>query len=232
MVLVLFFALILALILIFFISTLKINIEKLEISNEVENTPIVKELDISLEIYIFNKFKILKKHITKNNMQELKSSKKLEKLKNKLLSKNKLEEKRKNVKVDLDIVKYLNPKLQNIDLELKLGTEDVVLTSFLIVIISIAISMLLSKAIDKYDENKYKYKIIPNYNNKNSIKIFLNGIIDIKLVNIINILFRLWFRSDEFDKRTSNRRTYDNSNEQYPRNDRRKYNYRGTYWNK
>ena len=229
MVLVLFFALILAIIFIFFISTLKINIEKLEISNEVENTPIVKELDISLEIYIFNKFKILKKHITKNNMQELKSSKKLEKLKNKLLSKNKLEKKRKNVKVDLDIVKYLNPKLQNINLELKLGTEDVVLTSFLIVIISIAISMLLSKAIDKYDENKYKYKIIPNYNNKNSIKIFLNGIIDIKLVNIINILFRLWFRSDEFDKRTSNRRTYDNSNEQYPRNDRRKYNYRGTY---
>lgn len=231
MVLVLIFALILVPILIVLISTLKINIEKLEISNEIENTPIIKELDISIGIYVFNKFKILKKHITQNNMQDLKSSKKLEKLKNKLLNKNTLN-KRKNIKADLSFGKYLNPKLQNINLELKLGTEDVVLTSFLIVIISIAISMLLSKSIDKFDENKYRYKIIPNYNNKNSIKIFLNSIIDVKLVNIINILFRLWFRSDEFDKRTSNRRAYDNGNEQYPRNDRRKYNYRGTYWNK
>ena len=189
MVLVLIFALIIVPILIILISTLKIDIKELKISNEVENAPIIKDLDISVGIYIFNKFKILKKHITKNNVQELKKSNKLEKLKNKFLNKGTIKEKRKNVKMDIDVIKHLNPKLQNINLEINLGTEDVLLTSFLIVLVSIAISMILSKSIEKYDKNKYKYKIIPTYNNKNSIKIYLNSIIDIKLVNIINVAF-------------------------------------------
>ena len=135
-------------------------------------------------------------------------------------------EKKKIIKSDIDVLKKLNPKLQEIKLELKLGTEDVILTSFLIAIISIIISMLLSKVIEKFDEKKYKYQILPIYNSQNSIKIALEGIIDIKLVNIISILFRLWFRRDKIDERTSNRRAYANSNEQYTRNDRCKYNYR------
>ncbi len=229
MVLVLFFLFILLFIIILIISTLKINVEKLEISNEVENTPIVKEIEVSFGIYILNKIKIFNKHIDKENIQNIKNSKSTEKFKNKFLNGANIKEKRQNVKMDLNILKQLKPKLKEMNLELKLGTEDVVLTSFLICIISIAISMILAKTIEEYNEDKYKYIIIPNYNNKNSIKIILKGIIDIKLVNIISIIFRLWFRRDEYAKRTSNRRTYDNSNEQYPRNGRRKYNYRGTY---
>ena len=137
-----------------------------------------------------------------------------------------MKEKKQDIKMNIDVLKKLDPKLEKIKLDLKLGTEDVVLTSFLIVIVSIIISMMLSKIIKKYDEKKYKYMIIPVYNNSNSIKITLEGIIDIKLVNIISIIFRLWFRRDKIDKRTSDRGSYVDSNEQYSRNDRCKYNYR------
>ena len=232
MVLVFIFVFLVILVISILISTLRINIERLELSNEIPNTPIIKKLELSIGLYMFGKIKIFKKNINKEDIKKIQNSKRMEKIKNKILKQSKENNKKQNVKMDIGIIKYLKPKLQKIDLELKLGTEDVILTSFLIVIISIAISIGLSQIIDKYDESKYKYKIIPNYNNKNSVKIFLKSIIDIKLVNIINILFRLLFRSDEFDKRASNRRTYDNSNEQYPRNDRCKYNYRGTYWNK
>lgn len=227
MVLVFFLLFLIALfVVIILISNLKISINKLELSNEIENTPILKEFKIAVGIYFFNKIKILNKSINKDDLQNVKNSKRIEKMKNKFLKEDTTKEKKKIIKSDIDVLKKLNPKLQEIKLELKLGTEDVILTSFLIAIISIIISMLLSKVIEKFDEKKYKYQILPIYNSQNSIKIALEGIIDIKLVNIISILFRLWFRRDKIDKRTSNRRAYANSNEQYTRNDRCKYNYR------
>lgn len=225
MVLVLFLVFIIIIIL---TSTLKVKLKELKVSNEVPNTPILKELEISIGIYIFKKVKIFEKSINKEKMQNMKNSKGLNKLKSKFLDGNNVKEKKQKIKMDFGFLKQLKPKLEKIDLELKLGTEDVVLTSVLICIIAIAISIILAKTIETYDENKYKYKIDPNYNNKNSVKIILKGIIGIKLVNIISIIFRLFFRSGEIDKRTSDRRAYANSNGQYSRNDRCKYNYRGT----
>lgn len=213
-------------VLIMLVSNLKISINKLELSNEIDNTEVLKEFSMSVGIYAFNKIRIFNKNIKKQDLQRAKNSKKVAQLKDKFLNNKDMKEKKKTIKTDIDIFKNLEPNLQELELELKLGTEDVVLTSFIIAIISIIIAMLLSKAIKNYDEKKYKYIIVPNYNNKNSIKVILKGIIDIKLVNIISILFKLVFRSDYFVKRTSNRRTHANSHEQYPRNDRCKYNYR------
>lgn len=227
MVLVLFLLFLISLfVIIISISNLKISVKKLEVSNETENTSILKNFTVSIGIYIFNKIKIFNKDITKQDLEKAKNSKQIEKLKNKFWKKETMKEKKQDIKMDIDVLKNLNPKLEKIKLDLKLGTEDVVLTSFLIVIVSIIISMVLSKVIKKYDEEKYEYIIIPVYNNKNSIKVILEGIIDIKLVNIISIIFRLWFRRDKIDKRTSDRGSYVDGDEQYSRNDRCKYNYR------
>lgn len=227
MVLVLFLLFLISLfVIIILISNLKISVKKLEASNEIENTDILKNFTVSIGIYIFGKIKIFNKDITKQDIEKAKNSKQIEKLKNKFWKKETMKEKKQDIKMDIDVLKKLNPKLEKIKLDLKLGTEDVVLTSFLIVIVSIIISMVLSKVIKKYDEKKYEYIIIPVYNNKNSIKVILEGIIDIKLVNIISIIFRLWFRRDKIDKRTSDRGSYVDSDEQYSRNDRCKYNYR------
>lgn len=213
-------------IIIILISNLKISVKKFEVSNEIENTDFLKSFTVSIGIYIFNKIKIFNKDITKQELEKVKDSKKIEKLKNKFLKKETIKQRKQDIKMDIDILKKLNPTLEKIKLDLKLGTEDVVLTSFLIVIVSIIISMILSKVIKKYDEKRYKYIIIPVYNNSNSIKVTLEGIIDIKLVNIISIIFILLFRRDKIDKRTSDRGSHVNSNEQYSRNDRCKYNYR------
>lgn len=195
------------------LSNLRISINKLEISNETQSTPLIKKFEMSISVYILNKVKIFNKNVNESDLKNAKNSKKMEQIKNKLLNGKSVKEKKKNVKMDIDILKSLNMNLKELNLELKLGTEDVLLTTFLITIISIIISMALAKVIKKYDEKKYKYLIIPNYNNKNSLKISLNGIIEIKLVNIINILFKLLFRSDYFVKRTSNRRSYANGYE-------------------
>ncbi len=208
-----FLFLIVLFVLVVILSNLRISINKLELSNEIEKTPIIKKFEMSISIYILNKIKIFNKNIDENYLKSEKNSKKIEHIKNKILSGKSIKEKKKSAKTDMDILKRLNINLKELNLELKLGTEDVLLTTFLIAIISIVISMALGKVIKRYDEKKYKYLIIPNYNNKNSLKIILNGIIDIKLVNIISILLKLLFRSDYFVKRTSNRRSYVNSYE-------------------
>ncbi len=226
MVLVLFLCIILAIIIIIFSLKFKITIKQLKISNEIENTPIVKTLIATAGIYFLGKFKIYGKEINKDDIEKMKNSKRMKKIKSKFLKKENMNGKKINIKTEKNVINRLKPKLEEFDLDLRLGTEDVVLTSFLICIVAIIISMLLSKSIEKYDENKYKYKVIPNYDNKNSIRIVLSGILSIKLVNIINMIFRLLFRSGENYERTSNRRTYDNSNEQHSRDGRCKYNYR------
>lgn len=205
-------------------TTIKINIRNLEISNEKQTENIIKDMDVEISLYVLNKLRIYAKTVNKFKLEGIKSSKSLEKIKSKYIT----NKKSKDLKAGIGAFKNLKIKLQELNLEIYLGTEDVILTSFLIFAVSTAISIFLSKAIVKFDEKKYRYLILPKYNNENSIKIILKGILEIKLVNIINILFKLFVRGDNIVKRTSNRRAYGNNDEQYTRNDRCKYNYRRT----
>ena len=82
--------------------------------------------------------------------------------------------------------------------------------------ISILISNILPFLVEKEDYNNCKYNVNPIYLNKNLYKISFNCIIQEKMVPIINILFKIINkgRSHKYE-RTSNRRSYDYSNEQF-----------------
>lgn len=111
---------------------------------------------------------------------------------------------------DLKQVKKLQPKLSYFHLESKLGLEDAIATSFLVAIISVFISILLPHVVKKYEENKYHYKIVPLYVNKNVYEIKFDCIIEIKMVHIINILYYFFKkrRGENHEQRASNRRSY------------------------
>ena len=115
---------------------------------------------------------------------------------------------------DLKLLKKIKPNVSLLNLELKIGTEDAILTSFIVFLISTGISILLPHVIKRYDKNKYKYLITPLYFQKNLYQIKLNCIIEIKLVHIINMIY-IFIKKRRSDKneRTSNRRPYDYSYE-------------------
>ena len=117
---------------------------------------------------------------------------------------------------DFKLLKSLKPKITSLNLDINLGLEDVVITSYLVVGISILISNILPFLVEKEDYNNCKYNVNPIYLNKNLYKISFNCIIEEKMVHIINILFKIIKkgRSDKYE-RTSNRRSYDYSNEQF-----------------
>ncbi len=209
---ILFFILLLSCII---FSTLRICIQRMNFSN-ANSSKIKYDYLIFFDLYFLNQIKILR---LKANPEKIK----------KLNQKMKIDEKIKKadfkkMKEDLPtkeeankLYKKLNIKLENFHLKLELGTYDVIITSAIITILSSLLGIAIAKVIEHYDRQKYEYIMIPIYQNKNIVKLSLNCIIQVKVVHIINIIFTLIRKrkEKEKDERTSNRRSYDYSYEQY-----------------
>lgn len=54
-------------------------------------------------------------------------------------------------------------KLENLNLDLKFGTDDVIITSILIAILSGIIATTMQEYIEKFNKEKYKWKILPDF---------------------------------------------------------------------
>ena len=189
------------------LSTLKIKISNLEASNitnvkekSLKNPNKKAQVNISFCLFNYIKWFGLK-------LDEKKFNKMYEKIKLGKIDLKKLEQ---DFKLrDLLQLKKLKAEIEYLNLELKIGTEDVILTSFIVAVISTLISIILPYLIKRYQKDKYYYKILPLYNN-NAYEIKFDCIINIKLVHIINILYYQFKkgRKKNDGKRTSNRRSY------------------------
>ncbi len=93
---------------------------------------------------------------------------------------------KKNFKVSK--IKLLKPNLEKINLRLSLGTESMVITTFLVTLSSVFLSFVFKETIKKFDKNKHKYIIRPNYEEKNKIFLEFKGILNIKTSNIIECI--------------------------------------------
>lgn len=204
------FAFIILITIILLFSKIKININKfnyLSINQKNRKT----DYNIIIQLIILKKFPILEIKFNKNNIM------KIEKIKQKI--KNKFEtfdfteiKKNKEVKKKiLKIIKKLKIDIDKINLNIEIGTENAVLTSFIIPIVATLLTYILKNNIKnnviKSEENKFKIK--PIYYNQNLLNILFSGIFEIEMIHIINIIYIL--RKKEGVKeyeRTSNRRTY------------------------
>ena len=189
---------------IFILSTLKIQIKNLEITNIKETEMrIFPNYEFKISLYLFGKIKWFSIKIDNKKLKN--------KYKKMILDTISLKQLGQDFKrQDLKYIKTLKPKISHLNLKAKLGTEDAVLTSFIVFAISTIISILLPYRIKKYDKDKYYYQILPLYINKNAYEIKLDCIIEVKMVHIINIIYVLSNkrRVDKNGQRASNRRSY------------------------
>ena len=146
---------------------IKIDIKQFEL----ENTKI-KNLKIYISLNIFKKFDIIKIKIDKTKL-------------NKLLSKN-------TPKMDLSMIKIekikeliKNIQVEKIIINSKIGTENPIITSFIVATLASILAILFAKI------KKPSYKIEPVYTNKNYLYLNINCIFKVKLVHIINISKKL-----------------------------------------
>lgn len=189
-------------VILFFIISLSLSIgfkiEDLKITNLEEKK---KDAKVFLLIYIFG-IKILSINIKLKDIKSIYSKERMKFDKSKII---------KNYK---ELKSFLNSiEIKEISLNIDIGVNDVIVTTYIVVLLSTFLSSILPLYI-KEKREKSNYNIRPIYVDGIKYKIDLNCIIAIKTVHIIHILYLiLKKRRDERYVRTSNRKSYESSYE-------------------
>ena len=151
---------------------------------------------IKVRLYIFNKLKFLEIKLDNKKLKKIYNKQKVEKIDTKKVMRNLP----KSNKEKLNLLKKIN--LQKLDLNLEIGTVDIMLTTLIIPVLSSFLSCLLIKA----GNRNCKYRIMPIYVEDFMYKIDLNCIFSLKMIHIINIMWLILRKRDDKNGRTSNRR--------------------------
>lgn len=185
MILVFFFLIILInimLITIFFIfSTVRIELNQVRFSNITEND---KKYIIKMSLYLFNKIKWISLKLNNDKLKNI--SKKLH------LEKVDLKKIERDFKIsDLKEIANIKPKVSYLELEMKIGIEDVILTSYIIPTICTILAIVLPYIVIKDKEKYIKYYVLPIYNCKNEYDIKADIILEIKIINILISTYKI-----------------------------------------
>ena len=183
------------------IQNIKYNSEKVKGERLTNNYQIIIKILTLEKIPIF-RLKIHKSKIEKINAKtHLKQKIKEEIQKQDIAKAIEMEKKYDLKKLIPEVYKNIKLETENINLKIDIGTENVVLTSFIIPIISTILAFTV----------KRNFEVQPIYQNKNIIKFELNGIFSVKMIHIIDTICILKKKRRVYkNERTSNRRTYDN----------------------
>lgn len=201
----LFVFLVFILILLIF-SKIQIQIDNLSFSsNRIRH--INNDYQIIIKLLVFSKIPIFKYNITKTKLEKLRLKEKVRNMDFKILkNRNKFDKKM------LKATKKINISIKKIKLYIELGTENASLTSIIIPIVSTVIANIFYKKVENYKNQNFTIK--PIYINQNLINILIDGIFEIKMIHIINIIYILNKKEGvKKYERTSNRRSYDYSYE-------------------
>lgn len=186
--------------LILMLSTLKIEVNKLHITNI--NTNFEIEFVASIAIYFLNKFKFLKLTIDDDKIKD--------RVKKGKIDVNKIKNNSQFNKDSLKILKRLKVNIEYFKLEGEFSTFNTVLSAWIYGIINAIIPIIIASKINGKYINNIRFLNI----NENKININFNCIISVKIVNIINILHYLKKKGGvENNGKSSNRRAYAYSNE-------------------
>ena len=163
------FILVIFTILIIAIHTSKIGID---IKNLIIDTDAEEKINEDGKIYVylllFNKIKLFRKNVRNIPMKDVKFETSDFDIK---IFKN------KDIKINyFELIQNINIDIKNIDLNVKIGTEDAGITAILVEILAGTLGMIIKKP---------KYQILPIYVNRNLLKINLNGIFTIYLMHYI-----------------------------------------------
>ena len=198
------FGLVILLIVLIVFSTINIEIENFNYNTQSYKIKCI----INVKIKILKNIPIFKIKITDDKVRKM-----YQKFKYKIDITDIERDKEINRKVKL-FIRKLKIELKEMKLRIDIGTEDAVLTSFMVPILGMLISVFIKNNATDYE--KQNFIIQPIYCNKNLLNILFSGIFEFKMIHIINIIYIL-IRKEGVKKNerttTSNRRTYGHSYE-------------------
>lgn len=164
-----------------------------------------QDYKVILKLYAFGCIPIFKMTITKEKLEKIKVKEKIENIDVNMLQKDPFFHKEL-----LDAIKKVKIEIEKLNLNIEIGTENVILTAILVPVVSTIIAILLRKN-GKCFENQI-FIVSPVYQNKNLVNIAISGIFEMEMRHIITIIYRLIKKAKKGGKkyeRTSHRRAYD-----------------------
>lgn len=197
----------LIMILIFITIRIKFEFKNLKFTS-LSKEHLNKNYEIKFTIYTFTKIPIFKIKMNNEKIKKIMNNEKIRKTIEK--QETKIIENRKDI--DKEVVKGLKNirlEIEEMNLKILIGTENALITAFIIPLISTMVAIFLSKKVQKYND-KQIFLVTPVYINQNLINIEFSGIFQIKMIHIINTMCILnKKRKGDKNERTSNRGTYD-----------------------
>ncbi len=171
-------------------SNIKVEIDNFNFSSETKKH-INDKYKIIFKWCVFYKLPILKISITKDKIERLKNKDRIKRQFKNFESKV-FSNKRMFNKKMIGAIKKVKLEILNMDLSIKIGTNDAGTTSILVPIIATILSICIKNKIKlKKNYEEIKYIIKPDYSGKNNINVEFSGIFQIKLIHIINIIYIL-----------------------------------------
>ena len=207
------FLFIILIIIMFITIKIKFEIQNLKISTN-EKPHLNKKYQIKIVIYTLGFIPILNIKLNNKKINKIINNQKIkEKIKQ---QETKIIENKANIDKELiTSLKNIKTEVKEINLKIRIGTENASLTAFTIPVISTFIAIFLSKQIKKYND-KQVFLVEPVYLDKNLLNIEFSSIFQIKMIHIINTICIVnKKRKGDKNERTSNRRSYDYGYEQY-----------------
>ena len=145
---------------------LKVKVSANNLDLELIRTNVKKaEYQIIIGLYFLGFIKIGGIKITNGMVQFLFFKKGIKELINSDIYLKAIQPKLESIPKQKMITDFMNMKLklEDLNLNLKFGTDNVIITSFLIAILSGIISSSMQLYIEKFNKDKYKWKILPNF---------------------------------------------------------------------
>lgn len=181
-----------------YFSSLEIKISNLDMSNikkRLNNEKLLIRISLKIGKITWFKVKIDKERLAslygKIKKNEYENKAKVERIKNKAKKEMFIILKNKRVREALRGIKV---EVNKFEADISIGTENYVLTSYLVALITIVISNLLPHAIFKEDSNITQiinYKVMPIYQSRNIYSIKLNFEVETKISYQVKILHLL-----------------------------------------
>ena len=207
MVLVLLFCILLIVITIIFfliiLSTLKIEVKNYEVSNMFSKLNSSENNESTSKNLCKSDNKINAKHkikVSLNVLDKLKiwqlklNSEKIKKITLKMhLDRIDIKKLEKEIRIDdIKEIIQIKPKISYMDLSIKVGIDDVLLTTYAVPVLCTLISILLPLVVEKNSHKKIKYDIKPIYNNGNMYDVKFDIGIKIKVLKLLNAMYIIY----------------------------------------
>lgn len=203
-----FLFILLTIIIVLIFSKIQVEIENFRLNLPKNKDKILNDtFFFKIKLVIFGTLPIINLKINREKLKKLENNLKDKKIK---LDINKIG--KQITKENINYAKKLQMHIEKIKLKINFGTENTILTSFMVPIISTIWSIVLTKK--RVKEEKQRLEINPIYNKGNLVNIVFEGIFEIKMIHIIKVICaKIKKRRVEKYERTSNRRAYDYSYE-------------------